>query len=443
MSSDVVPNVEPLTAPELPDPFSKDDGSGTPSPQPSGHSSQITISGPVTDVPLQPEVLSSLPVNEPVSPNVVKSLNENKSLPTPNPDGETQPELYVPGLVVSGLFLPVPNTDPLNTLLAKYITDPNQRPPRDLSGPYRDKDFHTLVMTNSWRSLAKMARDRIVATPPSDLTLILELWYIRLSSLARMRLYNQASAECTSLFTVLNGVEPLTARNHLFNEVLPFELEIMNARVRYWSDDHIGYLDALMVLFNKCKRRAKECSKAGNETGHGMWVERGTRITLIIASQMIEMKDILSAARLLSSLTEQPNASPALFSAIARIYVCCGHLKTASKYFSIVENHPKADETSKNMNRALEAIAYGKFEEAVQILRHVTDANPDNAVAANNLAVALFGTGRVQEGIKIMEKLLKDSPLAVTSAEPWLFNLYVAKWSGDGLRVSSLRLPAA
>lgn len=89
---------------------------------------------------------------------------------------------------------------------------------------------------------------------------------------------------------MLNGVEPLTARTHLFDEVLPFELEVMNARVRYWSDDHIGYLDALMILLNKCKRRAKQCSKAGNEAGYNMWVERGTRITLIMASQLIEMK---------------------------------------------------------------------------------------------------------------------------------------------------------
>lgn len=105
-----------------------------------------------------------------------------------------------------------------------------------------------------------------------------------------MRLYNQTSAECTGLFTVLNGVEPLTARNHLFDEILPFELEVINARVRYWSDDHIGYLDALMILLNKCKRRARECSKVGSENGYNMWVERGTRITLIIASQLIEMK---------------------------------------------------------------------------------------------------------------------------------------------------------
>lgn len=105
-----------------------------------------------------------------------------------------------------------------------------------------------------------------------------------------MRLYNQTSAECTGLFTVLNGVEPLTARNHLFDEILPFELEVINARVRYWSDDHIGYLDALMILLNKCKRWARESSKMGSENGYNMWVERGTRITLIIASQLIEMK---------------------------------------------------------------------------------------------------------------------------------------------------------
>lgn len=160
-------------------------------------------------------------------------------------------------------------------------------------------------MTNSWRALARMARDRIVTTNPEELSLILgvryclapryfraqitaQLWYLRLASLARLRLYNQTSAELTNLFTVLNAVDPLPAREWLFDHLLPFELEVMYARVTYWAGDHMGHLDALNVLLRKCKAKARVAK--GDDVVRAMWQERGARICLITASQLMEMK---------------------------------------------------------------------------------------------------------------------------------------------------------
>jgi len=67
----------------------------------------------------------------------------------------------------------------------------------------------------------------------------------------------------------------------------------------------------------------------------------------------------------------------------------------------------------------------------------------------------------VQEGISILENALSASPSSVVIAEPFLFNLStlyelryanaidrkrellveVAKWSGDGLKTSCLKMP--
>jgi len=313
-------------------------------------------------------------------------------------------------------------------------------------------------MSNSWRALAKMARDRIVNAPASDLDHILGLWYLRLSSLARLRLFNQTSAECSNLFSVLNSVEPPQNRMYLFDKVLPFELEIMHARIKYWAGDHLGYLDALSPLLKKCKVRAR----AAESGGAAMWKERGTRVCLTIASQLIEMKDFSSAAKFLEPLCLHGQGSPALRSAIARVYLQGGHLGAASQHFSAVEADPNADEVTKEMNHAIEAAAYGEWGKAIQALNRVLVADPNNALAANNLAVALLSTGKVVEGIEVLERALNASPLAVTSTEPWLFNLStlyelrsatawdkkrellidVAKWSGDGLKTSCLKLPA-
>lgn len=122
------------------------------------------------------------------------------------------------------------------------------------------------------------------------LTAARQLWYLRLSCLARLRLFNQTAAECTNLFAVLNGVEPASAREWLFEKKVPFELDVLHARLKYWMGDHMGYLDALVGLLGLSKTKARATDAKGDSMASGMWKERGARICLILASQLIEMK---------------------------------------------------------------------------------------------------------------------------------------------------------
>jgi len=82
-------------------------------------------------------------------------------------------------------------------------------------------------------------------------------------------------------------------------------------------------------------------------------------------------------------------------------------------------------------------------------------------VAVNNLSVALLSQGKLKEGIDVLEAALRASPSSVVVAEPFLFNLStlyelrsaagadkkrellieVAKWSGDGLKTTCLKMP--
>ncbi|KAJ7823022.1 hypothetical protein B0H13DRAFT_2681588 [Mycena leptocephala] len=445
--------------PEVPDPFliddeddSDEDTGATPT------ESQHTIA-PAHEVPLVPATPSSPnPFGSPL-----QSPNRNKDVPPPpnsDSDEDEAPEIYLPGLCIPTMFLPIPNTDPLTTLLNKYIHPPDKRPVRDLNGEWQRSDFHTLVMTNSWRALARMARDRIVTSDPEDLTLILGLWYLRLSSLARLRLFNQTTAECTNLFSLINAIEPAATRTWLFERILPFELEVMHARLKYWTGDHMAYLDALYALLHQCKVRSRRAK--GEPTAVAMWKERGARICLIIASQFMEMKDFAAAAKLLEPLCDQGDVtSPALRSAVARIYLQSGNLAMAAHHFTAVSEDPDALPSMKDMNAALLAAAEGDWAQAGEILStNVLAENPDNYVAVNNLCVALLSQGKLKEGIEAMEKALKASPESVV-AEPFLFNLStlyelrsataienkrnllieVAKWSGDGLKTTCLKMP--
>ncbi|KAJ7782029.1 hypothetical protein DFH07DRAFT_728648 [Mycena maculata] len=447
--------------PEVPDPFLIDDSDD--SDEESAEVTPTESQHVLAQVPL-------VPVAAPSSPNPfgspLQSQNRNKDVPPPplqsDSDEEDAPELYVPGLCIPTMFLPIPNTDPLTTLLNKYIHPPDKRPVRDLTGEWQRTDFHTLVMSNRWRALARMARDRIVTSDPEDLTLILGLWYLRLSSLARLRLFNQTTAECTNLFSLINAIEPPATRAWLYERVLPFELEVMHARLKYWTGDHMAYLDALYALLHKCKTRSRRAK--GEPTAVAMWKERGARICLILASQLMEMKDYAAAAKLLEPLCEQGDGvtSPAMRSALARIYLQSGNLARAAHHIAAVAADASTPPPMKEMNAALLAAAEGDWEQASELLRAgVLEENPDNYTAVNNMCVALLSQGKLKEGIEVMEKALKASPQSVVIAEPFLFNLStlyelrsataienkrnllveVAKWSGDGLKTTCLKMP--
>ncbi|KAJ7577038.1 hypothetical protein C8J56DRAFT_972177 [Mycena floridula] len=435
---------------EVPDPFLVDSDEEDEAEQ---SASQQTIT------PLSEHI----PLSALISPQTsFASPNFNKDVPPPpesDIDEEDAPELYLPALVLPTMFLPIPNTDPLTTLLTKYIVSPENRPVRDLSGDWKSSDFHTLVMTNSWRALATMARDRIVTTDPEDLALVLGLWYLRLASLSRLRLFNQTSAECTNLFSVINSIEPTATRQWLFDRLLPFELEVMQVRLKFWAGDHMGYIDALYGLLKKCKDKARQVKS--DPTTVAMWKERGSRICLILASQMVEMKDYLAAAKILEPLCEQDGVtSPLLRSAVARIYLQGGYLKKASNHFAAVAADPTTDPATNAMNEALMASAAGDWERTTKILEGVLAKDSHSFVSANNLSVALLCQGKVKEGIEVLEKALHSSPSSVVVAEPFLFNLStlyelrsatavqkkrellaeVAKWSGDGLKTACLKM---
>ncbi|KAJ7066551.1 hypothetical protein C8F01DRAFT_1248551 [Mycena amicta] len=449
----------PYVEPQVPDPFLIDDEDTS-----DEEENAVTRTESQTMEEVVEVVLSAADAPPLASP----FPNRNKEVPRPPPDSDTDeedgPELYLPGLVVPTMFLPLPNTDPLTTLLNKYIHPPEKRPTRDLSGEWQRADFDALVMSNSWRALARMARDRIVTSDPEDLALVLGLWYLRLSSLSRLRLFNQTTAECTNLFALLNGIEPAATRQWLFDRVLPFELEIMNARLKYWAGDHMGYLDALYALLRKCKTRSRRAG--GDVSVVAMWKERGARVCLIMASQLVEMKDYAAATKLLEPLCEQQEDSdpPTLRSAIARIYLQCGNLTKAAHHFEIAAAAAVSLESRAmvEMNAALMAAAEGDWVQVTEILQGKPfEEGPEQFVAVNNLCVALLSQGKLKEGIAVMERALKDSPQSVVIAEPYLFNLStlyelrsataienkrnllieVAKWSGDGLKTTCLKMP--
>lgn len=208
--------------------------------------------------------------------------------------------------------------------------------------------------------------------------------------------------------------------------------------------------------------RATRLATAKDQTDAEMWKERGARMCLVIASQLAEMKDFTAAASLLEPLYKT-SSSPVLLSAIARIYLQAGNLYSATRVFERVAANPDTEPSLKLSNSAMLASANGDWRASTELYAQLMLKDRDDIIAINNYAVALLSQGRLKEGIHVLETALQASPSAITTTEPYLFNLStlyelrsglaahkkrdllieVAKWSGDGVRPACLKLPAA
>lgn len=108
-----------------------------------------------------------------------------------------------------------------------------------------------------------------------------------------MRLYNQATVECSNLWAALESqtADDADMREFIFDTFVPFELLVFRARTSYFVKDAYDYLDQLVALRKTCLFRARSASKTGGDPTEGdVWKERYSRIGLLIASQLLEMQ---------------------------------------------------------------------------------------------------------------------------------------------------------
>ena len=92
----------------------------------------------------------------------------------------------------------------------------------------------------------------------------------------------------------------------------------------------------------------------------------------------------MTAAKLLEPLCEQGDvSSPALRSAVGRIYLQGGLVQMASKHFSLVASDPNVAKDMKQMNAALLASAEGNWTEASDNLKAILEKDSDNYVVCS------------------------------------------------------------
>lgn len=358
-------------------------------------------------------------------------------------------------------FEPTPLTDSLDTLLQAHATSRQQQqqqqqaPRRD---PPRPEDFHRLysfellnqyTASSQWRALLLATRSSIQLTPKEDAAW-LRYWVYRILGLINLGHKEQAQRELQRLGS--------------FDSCWPYELRILWAQLPGWcQEDWLASIDRLLEL-------KKAQANANNNNNNSDQQKRSFRVTLLLVSNAIRLDDFELATEFLSQLSAAAAADddddgngdddddPQLLSSIARLCLQMGALAEAERLFVRVETMiPRTDQMAL-MNRALYAVALGKWESA-----HAKFSQLAAGVAArNNRAVCELYLGDPQKLLQELDQLMGEEPLVAGTSEEVVFNYCtgldllkdgaglrdakvkklceVGMWAGDGFDTSSFNI---
>ncbi|KAJ2824794.1 hypothetical protein FBU31_003896 [Coemansia sp. 'formosensis'] len=343
------------------------------------------------------------------------------------------------------LFEPTPLRDALDEALTTYVS-PDSRPRRDAPAP---SDFarrvhgyeilNQYVVGGQWRALALAAEASITETQGDDAR-TLRYWVYRILALTQMGASAAADRE-------LGRLELVGALRRW-----PFELRVLRAQVPGLARGAwLTCVDRLSALLRGCQRKAA----AADEGAYG---QRVFRITLLLLRCVVELRDSSLAAQLLDQLPEDA----LVLSAAARMYLQLGGIPSAERLFVRVEGLVPKDDLLTLMNRALYAVAAGKWDTARDMFAKLVAAHPDLLAAGNNLALCDLYLGHPQAMLNGLQALMAEAPAMAGTSEELVFNyctgldlhydgvklrdakakklVEVATWAGDGFDTASFKL---
>lgn len=175
------------------------------------------------------------------------------------------------------------------------------------------------------------------------------------------------------------------------NNLLPWELRVLAVRLQ-----GVGYGDGRRGVggyYDLAREARVEVKKATNPEERETWKERLKEMGLYVANALIEMGDAEAAVRHLESLRPGNGKDEILEGRLALLYLSFGNVDAARQCFS---------DTNLSV-RPLLSMADGRYADAAEQWK----ALPSSDLATQNLAVCLFYTGRVDETLELLDRLVK------------------------------------
>ncbi|XP_020775509.2 trafficking protein particle complex subunit 12 [Boleophthalmus pectinirostris] len=312
-----------------------------------------------------------------------------------------------------------------------------------------------LISTKNWRAAVDLTGRLLTAhgqgygkagQATSHTTDSLQLWFVRLALLTKLNLFQNAELE----FEPFGNLDQPDLYYEYYPNVypgrrgsmVPFSMRLLHAELPQYLAKPQEALDRLHTLRTVCLSILENLEKGLAEDGSmitltqenrqaslKLWKSRLSRVMYSMANCLLLMKDYILAVETYQSIIQyEPKQRVQLLSAIGRIFLQIGDVKTAEKYFQDVEKacqmkgSQPGDSTCMVMNRAFVYLSQNNYAEAHSSFTEVLQIDPKNPVANNNAAVCLLYLGRLKESLGQLEGLVQQDP-AQYLHESVLFNL--------------------
>ncbi|KAI8911700.1 hypothetical protein EDD86DRAFT_203052 [Gorgonomyces haynaldii] len=335
-------------------------------------------------------------------------------------------------------FMPLPTQDRIQDAFQKLFhgnaTSKPQRKILTIEESLQFPDpYQQLVMARSWRALAQLVRNDLIATHPMHTDTIMRLWWLRWWALLRLSMFDVIQLEAEKL-GVFEEVMLYEQHSDLFpgrtGPMISLELWIFCCLIPSFKGNHHESIHRLYQLLY---------TKPGAVSYRLDRLQR-MRVLFQITNILLSMDDIMTAALLLEQLVDQFTGDAELWSCLGRLYLQLGEVQKAAQLFHKVEcilgvaepdaipfANPLPSECPKPellmSQRAFISLAKGQFTESIQTLTQLLSVNASDATIMNNLAVAQLHNGNVSQAANFLESMVIDFPIKVGTCEPFLFNL--------------------
>ncbi|EFX69564.1 hypothetical protein DAPPUDRAFT_62103, partial [Daphnia pulex] len=196
-----------------------------------------------------------------------------------------------------------------------------------------------------------------------------------------------------------------------------------------------------------------------------LWTRRQSSVIQALIDCSLMKKDFHNAVQLFHKQLRLPGhpPSPALYSALGRVYLQIGDVQLAQHAFNSAADlrdvNNTVDAIASLTDAGLVAIAQNAFAEALGYLQQALTLQPDNPVLVNNTAVCLLYVGRMRDAMLLLEENLGTKPETMIRDETVLnvCTLYelessltaqrklgmlrlASQWKNDNLNVASFKL---
>lgn len=273
----------------------------------------------------------------------------------------------------------------------------------------------------------------------------LQLWYTRLSLLAKLRQLEVLENESRPFGNLDKPDMYFRFYPELYGtrsgSMASFAFRLLLAEIPSYCGKPKQALDNLYRLFatvnqivanlqaglhGQGTRTTTKISESEQRDAVRLWTARKSRILVSIINCAVGMKNYVLAIEILEDLCKLPDWSTEqvgiLRSAIGRVHLFLGDVSAAERYLVRDGKEERTSSVRELVDSGLMAVAQNAFQEAYSCFQSASAMDPSNVMLINNMAVCLLYTGQLKAAVRLYENLVGRNPLK-SLQEPILLNM--------------------